>query len=1096
MELSRNALGNLINRYRAVLRKCRLLNTFGALAVAAMLVMGTASGEAFSQTIGYDVTSPASTGPTVSVTDNSPQADARGINAFAAGEHDIPATITRAEATATGTQEARSFGMLSESNTGAPLTVRLDSLEISSQATTEDGEGRSFGIYSYDNSTVSMKGGSVTSSAQSNNGDSTAYGIFSGESSRVTSGAGSVTASSSSGGSDTWVNSYGIQADGSSSFTATNPLIKIEASATSREKASQLFAYGINAESDSTVTLNNADITVQTKTDHQLGYNTAYGVSLGGDSQFSMKDGSIRVAATDISGKAFTGDAVGIMTNSGGDSYQISLGTVDIQAEGENASGLALAHATMGMAGGSITAKAHGGQAQGLNANGKTTFTATGDIDFTARAEGSKAVAIRAEGESVITALGGAVIASGDKTAYDSIGAVGLEASSGGSITKSGGDVTVSSLTGRAVGLDAQDNSHPDKTYRASKITYGNAGATTRVTVAGNDAYGIRAMNPGVTTSDGQGAAVELTNGDITVTSSGGTAVGAYSASGDIKLKGTTAITASAGATGQHVYSLYATGNKPSTITVDKASTIEGDIAAATNSAAINASIQDGGHLKGWTRGSGTLDLAFGKNAVWEMVSSNTLTKGANGKYSGNLTRLALDGSHVYVGSTQKQWEAGSGFASSQTLLSQTDVPAELKIKSLSGSGNFYLRTDMRQDISDSVLVTEAISGTHNLYVKGSGKEPVQVQTKSYLARAEQGVVAVADTFRLKGGRTVNGRELIDIGLYNYALETSERNNGREWYLGRAEGASPTGETVLGLSGMASAYAMYMGQLSDLRERLGEIRYGNGTDGLWVRGFTQENRLSGLAGIDFSQNFYGTSFGYDHLVEQNENNRWLFGLRGQLTRAEQRIDGLHDGSGDSRSYGIAAYATWQHTDGWYSDTVLTWDWYDQNLKTRMLDGTRVHGSYNTYAGGISQEVGRMFRFGEGFFIEPQLQLSWYWMKGTDFTTSNGMRVEQDDAYALTGRAGLVLGKKWDLSEDRYFQPYLKGGVNHEFMGDQKVTVNDIAFSDDLRGTRIYYGAGFDVQFASNARFYAEFEREDGNKASTPWSVSAGLRIAF
>ena len=90
----------------------------------------------------------------------------------------------------------------------------------------------------------------------------------------------------------------------------------------------------------------------------------------------------------------------------------------------------------------------------------------------------------------------------------------------------------------------------------------------------------------------------------------------------------------------------------------------------------------------------------------------------------------------------------------------------------------------------------------------------------------------------------------------------------------------------------------------------------------------------------------------------------------------------------------------------------------------------------------------------------------------------------------------MLGKKWDLDEGRYFQPYIKGGVNHEFAGDQKVTVNDIAFSDDLRGTRIYYGAGFDVQFASNARFYAEFEREDGNKASTPWSVSAGLRVEF
>ncbi len=40
MNQSKNAIGNLINRYRAVLKKCHLLNTFGSLAVVGMLVMG------------------------------------------------------------------------------------------------------------------------------------------------------------------------------------------------------------------------------------------------------------------------------------------------------------------------------------------------------------------------------------------------------------------------------------------------------------------------------------------------------------------------------------------------------------------------------------------------------------------------------------------------------------------------------------------------------------------------------------------------------------------------------------------------------------------------------------------------------------------------------------------------------------------------------------------------------------------------------------------------------------------------------------------------------------------------------------------------
>lgn len=42
MMLTKGAIGNLINRYSAVLKKCRLMNTFGSLAVASMLVMGGA----------------------------------------------------------------------------------------------------------------------------------------------------------------------------------------------------------------------------------------------------------------------------------------------------------------------------------------------------------------------------------------------------------------------------------------------------------------------------------------------------------------------------------------------------------------------------------------------------------------------------------------------------------------------------------------------------------------------------------------------------------------------------------------------------------------------------------------------------------------------------------------------------------------------------------------------------------------------------------------------------------------------------------------------------------------------------------------------
>lgn len=40
---TKNAIGNLINRYRAVLKKCNLLNTFGTLAIASAMVLGGAN---------------------------------------------------------------------------------------------------------------------------------------------------------------------------------------------------------------------------------------------------------------------------------------------------------------------------------------------------------------------------------------------------------------------------------------------------------------------------------------------------------------------------------------------------------------------------------------------------------------------------------------------------------------------------------------------------------------------------------------------------------------------------------------------------------------------------------------------------------------------------------------------------------------------------------------------------------------------------------------------------------------------------------------------------------------------------------------------
>lgn len=76
------------------------------------------------------------------------------------------------------------------------------------------------------------------------------------------------------------------------------------------------------------------------------------------------------------------------------------------------------------------------------------------------------------------------------------------------------------------------------------------------------------------------------------------------------------------------------------------------------------------------------------------------------------------------------------------------------------------------------------------------------------------------------------------------------------------------------------------------------------------------------------------------------------------------------------------------------------------------------------------------------------------------------------------------------------QPYIKAGVNHEFMSSQKATINGETFTGDLRGTRAYYGAGVDWQVKDSLRLYGSVEGEDGHAVSKPWSVSAGIRYDF
>ena len=318
--------------------------------------------------------------------------------------------------------------------------------------------------------------------------------------------------------------------------------------------------------------------------------------------------------------------------------------------------------------------------------------------------------------------------------------------------------------------------------------------------------------------------------------------------------------------------------------------------------------------------------------------------------------------------------------------------------------------------------------------------------------------------------------------------------------------------------GTSSGQALaYLADLEDLRKRLGEVRYG-AQDGGWVKVFTKKDSVNTSGAAGFQQETHGFNIGVDRLVKADETQAWLLGGAFRYGKSDQDGIGIKSSTGKLYEYSLKSYATWMSDNGSYADLVAQIGRYEQKLDGLNNTGTgSSHASYNTVGYGLSAELGHMFSFGDSvddrrwynhFFVEPQIQLSYFHVNGQDYTTSTGLSVSQGNANFLTGRAGLVLGQKFNYGtvddlDRRYFQVGLLGGVKHEFLGgDQTISYTGVdgarasVHAGDIDGTRFYYGVNFDWQITENFRLYAQANREEGDHYTKDYDVSFGGKLLF
>ena len=468
-----------------------------------------------------------------------------------------------------------------------------------------------------------------------------------------------------------------------------------------------------------------------------------------------------------------------------------------------------------------------------------------------------------------------------------------------------------------------------------------------------------------------------------------------------------------------------------------------GDIVADGTSTA-NVLLENAATLTG--RLENVRDLGVNSNARWVMVGD------------GEVENLTMNGGAIQFGNP------GEFF--------------KLNVGTLSGTGGtFYMHTDFKTGQVDTLTVTGTATGNHTIAMDASGSEPVGA-----------GAIPVVHigsgdaTFTLAGGE-------VDLGAYSYDLIKQGSN---DWYLNTAtRTVSPGTRSVIAL--FNAAPTVWLGELSTLRSRMGEVRMDPGKAGGWIRAYGNKFNVSASSGVDYKQVQQGLSFGADAPLPTGDG-QWLVGVLGGYSKSD--LDMSRGTSATIDSYYLGAYTTWlDEQSGYYFDGVLKFNRFQNESDVQLSDGRKTKGNYDSHGIGTSLEFGRHIKLADDYFVEPFTQLSGVIIQGKDYDLDNGLSAEGSRTHSLLAKAGATAGRNFNW-DDKVVQPYIRAAYVHEFANNNEVQVNDNRFNNDLSGSRAELGAGVAMSVSDKVSIHADFDYSNGNKIEQPWGANVGLRYLW
>lgn len=608
------------------------------------------------------------------------------------------------------------------------------------------------------------------------------------------------------------------------------------------------------------------------------------------------------------------------------------------------------------------------------------------------------------------------------------------------------------------------DNNGEETNYEAAKGMVADASTGDATTIINKGTIYVEGGTGMLATSNAKDRKSEITNeGTIHVINSGfGMSLGGNNASGvEMTNKGTII------ASGKNAYGITASDATDGKVT-NEGTIIATDGAIAISSGRWNKDVDFSLILKGNSHVEGVIELGKGSELTVENLAraeTIVLSSGTPEKVN------ALDGDPC------EDCNVGSVHVNNSNLtIRSSDESQTLKIGLIETVGNGSLTFEFDSVGSKEKPLLDVDTGGQDDAVKFNYTGTVSDKLASGSVKAEELFNGIS-----LDNNTTPERITTSDGLWGGASVHEKKGDEiTSTYSGPSSLITSTTDLAL-MNGL-----VWRSQLTNLSDRMGTLRTMPQAAGAWAR--YNNGRLDGR-GLEYD---YSTiEVGFDAPV----SNNFLVGVSFDYTIGDTD---LNAGSADNDVYTLGLYGTYYGDNGGFVDLMAKIGRINNEYNVANSAGSEK-GDYMMTGAIVGVEAGHRFDLAHNMFVEPQVQLSYSWLRATDYAT-NIRSVDFETIESLVARVGVMGGMKF--AENRG-AAYLKASYNHDFLGNVDATMhavngsnNSAKISDELddNWTEVSLGVSYSVTDTLNT--FLDVGTGFGGDIDQKWRINFGARYAF